>query len=317
MNKRSLLLIATLVLAACAKETTQTTATTGTSTTTAATTTHAASLPNELKEGLQTPESVFYDVEQDLYFVSNINGSPTAADNNGYLSRLNPDTLQGELKFIEGGHAIDGKNVATLNAPKGLAVVGDTLYVADLTTVRRFDRKTGLPKGEVKIPGSTFLNDLATDGKVVYVSDSGLKAGAGGNFDPTGTDAIWEISGDKAKKIASGKDLNRPNGLTVVDGHLWAVSFGANELYEVGKGKKTNVVKIPKGSLDGLVHLTDGTFLVSSWESNSVFRGAATGPFTEVIKNVPSPADIDYDNKRKRVLVPHFMENRITIHHLE
>jgi len=317
MNKRSLLLIATLVLAACAKETTQTTATTGTSTTTAATTTHAASLPNELKEGLQTPESVFYDVEQDLYFVSNINGSPTAADNNGYLSRLNPDTLQGELKFIEGGHAIDGKNVATLNAPKGLAVVGDTLYVADLTTVRRFDRKTGLPKGEVKIPGSTFLNDLATDGKVVYVSDSGLKAGAGGNFDPTGTDAIWEISGDKAKKIASGKDLNRPNGLTVVDGHLWAVSFGANELYEVGKGKKTNVVKIPKGSLDGLVHLTDGTFLVSSWESNSVFRGAATGQFTEVIKNVPSPADIDYDNKRKRVLVPHFMENRITIHHLE
>jgi hypothetical protein len=317
MNKRSLLLIATLFLAACAKETTQTTTPTGTPTTTAATTTHAASLPSELKEGLQTPESVLYDADQDVYFVSNINGSPTAADNNGYISRLNPDTLQGDLKFIEGGHAIDGKNVATLNAPKGLAVMGDTLYVADLTTVRRFDRKTGLPKGEVKIPGSTFLNDLASDGEVVYVSDSGMKAGAGGNLDPTGTDAIWAISGDNVKKIASGKDLNRPNGLSVGNGHLWAVSFGANELYEIDKGKKTNVVKIPKGSLDGLVRLSDGTFLVSSWESNSVFRGAATGPFTEVIKNVTSPADIDYDNKRKRVLVPHFTENRITIHPLE
>ena len=47
-----------------------------------------------------------------------------------------------------------------------------TLYVADLDTVRMFDAKTGAAKGEVKIPGATFLNDIATDGKVVYVSDS-------------------------------------------------------------------------------------------------------------------------------------------------
>src|SRR5439155_21962009 len=113
------------------------------------------------------------------------------------------------------------------------------LHVADLTVVRKFDDKTGAPKGEIAIPGSTFLNDLASDGKSVYVSDTGMKAGAGGNFEPTGTDAVWQITADKPTKLASGKDLNRPNGLDVVDGKLWVVTFGSNELYQIDKGKKT------------------------------------------------------------------------------
>ena len=64
-------------------------------------------------EGFLTPESVFHDSAQDIYFVSNINGSPTAKDNNGFISRLRPDGAVENLKFIEGG-----KNGVTLNAPK-------------------------------------------------------------------------------------------------------------------------------------------------------------------------------------------------------
>lgn len=313
MNKRSVLLMGMVLIAACAKESTQnTTATDSTTQTVEATTAGTSSQSMELKDGLQTPESVLYDADQDVYFISNINGQPLAADNNGYISRVNAESMQIEAKWIEAG-----KNDVTLNAPKGLAIAGDDLYVSDITSVRTFDRKTGAPKGEIKVPGSTFLNDLATDGKVVYVSDSGLKAGAGGNFDPTGTDAVWQISGKKATKIASGKDLNRPNGLEVVDGKLWAVSFGAKELYQLDKGKKTNVATLPKGSLDGLGHLSDGTFLVTSWESNSIYRGPQAGPFTAVIENVNAPADIGYDTKRKRLLVPHFMESRVTIHPLQ
>jgi hypothetical protein len=179
--------------------------------------------------------------------------------------------------------------------------------------VRKFDRKTGKPKGEVAIPGSTFLNDLASDGKAVYVSDTGMKAGANG-FEPTGTDAIWKITADKPQKIASGSELNRPNGVEVVDGKVWVVSFGANELYQIDKGKKTNVTKLPKGSLDGLVHLGDGSFLVSSWDGKAVYRGKPGGNFATVVSNVDSPADIGYDAKRHRLLVPHFTENVVTIH---
>src|SRR5262249_13376468 len=104
--------------------------------------------------GLATPESVLYDDTTDTYLVSNINGQPVAADNNGFITQLSPDGAVKTLKWIEAG-----KNGVKLNAPKGLTFAGDLLYVADLDTVRMFDRKTGEPKGEVKVPGATFLND--------------------------------------------------------------------------------------------------------------------------------------------------------------
>src|SRR2546426_6734142 len=44
-------------------------------------------------EGFLTPESVLHDTVQDIYFVSNINGSPTAKDNNGFISRVKPDEI--------------------------------------------------------------------------------------------------------------------------------------------------------------------------------------------------------------------------------
>jgi len=267
---------------------------------------------DQITQDLQTPESVLYDADQDVYFISNINGKPTAVDDNGYISRVNAETLQGEMKWVEGGKA----NV-TLNAPKGLAILGDTLYVCDLTVVRKFDRKTGAPKGEVAIPGATFMNDAASDGKSVYVSDSGLKAGAGGNFEPTGTDAVWQITADKPKQIAKGKDLKAPNGVEIADGKVWVVTFGASELYQIDQGKKTNVTTLPKGSLDGLVHLADGSFLVSSWDAKAVYRGKPGAAFTAVIENVNSPADIGYDTKRKRVLIPHFMDSIVTVHPLQ
>lgn len=308
MLKRAVLLIA---LVACQKEPTAPAPpmkagsppmpmTTGTTST---------AQPTSISQDLQTPESVLYDPEQDVYFISNINGQPLAVDDNGYISRVDAESLKVDAKWIDGA-----KTDVTLNAPKGMAIVGDTLYVTDITVVRKFDRKTGAPKGEILIPGSSFLNDAASDGISVYVTDSGLKAGAGGNLEPTGTDAIWKITDLKAEKIARGKDLKEPNGVDFADGKLWVVSFGANELYEVEKGQKSQLTRLPKGSLDGLVHLPDGTFLVSSWEGKAVYRGKPGGAFKAVVENVNAPADIGYDSKRKRLLIPHFMDNVVSVH---
>ena len=135
--------------------------------------------------GLSTPESVFYDADADRYLVSNINGKPDGKDNNGFISVLSPDGTTTTPKWIEGG-----KEKVKLDAPKGMGVANGVLYVADISVVRMFDAKTGAPKGDVAIPGATFLNDIATgpDGKV-YVSDTGVKVTAKG-FEPTGTDAV-------------------------------------------------------------------------------------------------------------------------------
>ena len=88
--------------------------------------------------GFKTPESVRYDSAGDVFYVSNINGSPVAKDNNGFISRMKPDGTIDSLELIAGG-----RNGVTLNAPKGLALIGDTLWVADIDAVRAFNVRTG------------------------------------------------------------------------------------------------------------------------------------------------------------------------------
>src|SRR5512132_2787922 len=75
--------------------------------------------------GFKTPESVKYDPDLDVYFVSNINGNPSQKDGNGFIARVRPDSTIDSLMFIAGG-----RNGVTLNGPKGMAIAGDTLVVA-------------------------------------------------------------------------------------------------------------------------------------------------------------------------------------------
>ena len=272
----------------------------------------AAPVPAVKYTGLSTPESVLYDADNDRYLVSNINGKPLDKDNNGFISVLSPDGQITTLKWIEAG-----KNKVKLDAPKGLALAKGVLYVADITVVRMFDAKTGAPKGDVPIAGSTFLNDLASsaDGKV-YVSDSGLKAGPDG-LAPTGTDAVFVIEKGKAKAIAKSPELGGPNGLLATDNGVIVVTFGSGEVYRLDdKGKKQDVSKLPAGGLDGVVPLGD-SLLVSSWQASAIFRGKLGGTFEVVLSDQKSPADIGYDTKRARVLVPHFMEDTVEAYDLK
>ena len=262
--------------------------------------------------GFSTPESVLYDADADRYLVSNINGKPGDVDNNGFISVLSPDGGVTTLKWIEGGKKVK------LSAPKGMGIAKGVLYVADITAVRMFDVKTGAPKGDVAIPGATFLNDIATsaDGSKVYVSDTGIKFGEKGP-EATGSEAVWVIEKGKAKAIAKGKDLGGANGVAVVDNGIVVVGFGSGEVYRLDdKGKKQDASKTPKGMLDGVVSLGD-SLLVSSWDGAAVYKGKLGGTFDAVLTDQKSPADIGYDTKRNRVLIPHFTEDTVEAYDLK
>jgi sugar lactone lactonase YvrE len=169
----------------------------------------------------------------------------------------------------------------------------------------------------VAIEGATFLNDIAVSGDRVFVSDSGLKGGAKG-FEPSGTDAVYELKKGKAVALAKGDELGRPNGLCVEKGTVHVVTFGSGEHYTLDKaGKKTGAIKPPRGALDGLIDLGKGEHLVSSWEGQAVYRLDAKGNATEVLSGLKSPADIGWDSKRKRVLVPRFEESRVEVYELK
>lgn len=262
--------------------------------------------------GFQTPESVLYDAKADVYLVSNINGGEVDADGNGFISRVDPTGRVAQLKWIDGS-----RPGQPLHAPKGMALVEGVLYVADIDAVRMFDRETGKPTGAVAIPGATFLNDVAAapDG-TVYVTDSGLKAGKTGGLEPSGSDAIFRIDkGEaKAKPVIRDRGLGNPNGLLADDEGVWVVSFGTGQIYRVSReGRKEAGENLPTGQLDGIVRLSDGSMLVSSWEGNSLLRGFPGAGFLANVTGVTSPADLGWDPGRKRVLIPLFTRDSLEI----
>ncbi|MBI2404449.1 MAG: SMP-30/gluconolactonase/LRE family protein [Gemmatimonadetes bacterium] len=261
--------------------------------------------------GFQTPESVLYDEVGDVYVVSNINGSPLEKDDNGFLSRVSPDGAVLALKWIDGATAD-----VTLHAPKGLGIKGDTLFVADIDAVRLFHRTTGAPLGAREIAGARFLNDIAVgpDGSV-YLTDSGLQAGPQG-FAPSGTDALYRFDASgRAVAVARDTSLGRPNGVYADSTGVVVVSIGSGEVYQLdpASGARTALPKPPAGSLDGVVRLADGSLLVSSWDARAVYRRAPGGTWTVAVDSVEAPADIGYDSKRDRVLIPLFTANEVRI----
>lgn len=63
--------------------------------------------------------------------------------------------------------------------------------------------------------------------------------------------------------------------------------------------------------MDGIVEDGNGGFFVSSWESSSVYRVGRDGMSSVVKAELKAPADIGFDAGRKRLLVPHFMDNTV------
>src|SRR5690348_9007260 len=264
-------------------------------------------------EGFLSPESVLHDSAQDIYFVSNINGSPTAKDNNGFISRVKPDGAVENLKFIEGGH-----NGVTLNGPKGMALAGDTLWVADIDAVRAFNARTGVPVDSVSLTklGAVFLNDVVVaPSGALYITDTGIRFDDVGNVLHPGPDRIFRIGVDRQVTVAvRGDTLGRPNGIAVdVAGKRFiVVEFGGRAVLSWKPGDKApSVIARGPGGFDG-VEIVGSRILVSSWNDSTV-SAYETGQEVRLITGVPSPADIGFDAKRRRVLVPILTGNRVEV----
>lgn len=267
----------------------------------------AASGPSKI-EGFQAPESIKYDGELDIWYVSNINGTPVAKDGNGYLSRLKGDGTVDSLKWI-----VSGTNGVTLDGPKGLALQGDTLWVADITNVRGFNRRTGAPVASIAVKGAKFLNDVAVGPDGLYVTDTGFEGSAKG-IEHTGPDRIYRIAPNRSVSVALDSDsLSGPNGIAWDAGQsrFIVVPFAGNVIRAWKPGSKTTeALGTTKGQLDGVELLGDNSFLVTSWADSSLFV-FASGTVTPVATGLPSPADIGVDTKRGRVAIPLLLENRV------
>jgi sugar lactone lactonase YvrE len=146
----------------------------------------------------------------------------------------------------------------------------------------------------------------------VYATDSGLKP----DFSPSGTDTVYKISGGVATALAKAPQVKGPNGVAVrSNGKIVVVSFNpTGEIYTLGAGGQVEAVRnAPKGQLDGVVVLANGALLISSWAASAVYEITAAGRASVAVPNVKAPADIGYDGRRRRVLIPLFQDNIVVI----
>jgi hypothetical protein len=240
---------------------------------------------------------VLYDHHRNILFVSCINGAPTEKNGKGYISILHPDGNIKALKWVTG-----------LNAPKGMSIWGNNLYVTDIDQLVVINIEKAKISEKIQVEGASFLNDVAVgnDGKV-YFSDSN-------------TGIIWIYNKGKVKQWIT-EGLSRPNGLYIEDDRVLLTSSGSQDLKIINKVSgvfETVVTGI--GSGDGVEFIgKKGHYLTSSW-SGEIFLIFPDFNKVSLLKTSDqkiNSADIGFNINAQIVYVPTFFDNRVVAYKLE
>lgn len=242
---------------------------------------------------LPVPESVFYSAKNKILYVALIDGKPGEKDGKGGIAKV----------------GLDGKIVAKdwitgLHAPKGMGVMGDKLYVADVTDLVEIDLKSGKILKKHPVEGSVFLNDVTIDAKGnIYVSDSSTKK-------------VHMIKDGKVSTFLEG--LNGPNGVLAVGSDLLVADAGT--LKKVSATKEISVVAEGMDkSTDGIEQVVPGEYIVSCW-AGVVYYVKSDGTKQELLNtsaDKTNSADIGYDSVKKIVYVPTFAKNGVVAYQLK
>ncbi|MBN1948712.1 MAG: SMP-30/gluconolactonase/LRE family protein [Candidatus Cloacimonetes bacterium] len=252
----------------------------------------------ETQAKLIVPESVIRDPVTGYFLVSNINGSSSAVDGNGFISRLN-----------ESGEIVNLKWVKGLNAPKGMAIHERILYVTDITRLISIDLDKGKIIKQYEVPGSRFLNDVVTDDLGnVYISDSSPDSRI-----------IYRLHSGKIEKWLESERLNRPNGLFFADNILYIGSSGDGKIKTVDLQEKEVKILANIGlNIDGLFQDRLGNIFTSNWSGiiSCTLPSGKTVKLLDTTEESINTADIGYWQERDILLIPTFFGNTIAAYQI-
>lgn len=191
-------------------------------------------------EGFEAPEGAAL-APDGTYFISNISGDAVAKDGNGFISKLGTDGTVLMMRWADG-----------LDAPKGMTVAGETLYVADIDQVVTFDALRGTRLGAIPIEGAQFLNDMTVWNGEVLVSDSG-------------TGSIHRLTPDGPALLGASADWGGINGLLGDGDRLLMTTMGEGKLIALRSADSEEVIASGMIEADGVGLVPGGGYLVSSW----------------------------------------------------
>ena len=239
---------------------------------------------------LNTPESVLYT--KDVLYVSLIDGQPWGADGKGGIGKLDSN-----------GKIVNATWVTGLNAPKGMGLLKDKLYVADISEVVVVNTTTGKVDAKIPVEGSQGLNDITIDNKgMVYVSDSKL-----------GT--VYQILKGKATLYLS--DLKGVNGLKAVDKELYVLV--GEGVKKVSANKKVIDIAPTEVGGDGIEPVGNGDYIISCWPGLIYYldKDNKRETLLDTREQKRNTADIGYDEKNRILYVPTFFKNSVVAYRLK
>lgn len=237
-------------------------------------------------------ESTLYDESQKQIFVSCGNTPADAKDNDGFIALLNPDGAVKTLKWVTG-----------FDAPKGMALLDGKLYVADIDAIKIIDTAKATIEKTIPVTGAVFLNDVATDGKQIYFSDSR-------------TGKIYQLGTDGTYKAVVESNSEGVNGLACSGGQLYALDKSGLKRYDTQAFTATLVNSEVTGG-DGLIVLNDSTFIASRW-GGEIFlvKGDKASKLLDTQAEKSNTADIGYIPEQKLVIVPTFTKHGVAAYTL-
>jgi hypothetical protein len=238
---------------------------------------------------LAVPESVLFD--KTILYVSLIDGQPWDVDGKGGIAKLD---LNGKI--------LNATWTIGLNAPKGMGIWDNKLFVADVTEVVVISTATGKIESKIPVEGATGLNDITIDNKgVVYVSDSKLGK-------------VHQIKKGKAELYLS--DLKGVNGLKAVDNDLYLLT--ANDVFKVGSDKKLNSVAVTEIGGDGIEPVGNGDYVISCWPGLVYYMDKDKKLTTLLDSRAQkrNTADIGYNANERIVYVPTFFKKSVVAYKL-
>lgn len=243
---------------------------------------------------LKVPESVMYDKASQILYVSNINGKPTEKNHMGFISKISLDGKVDTLEWVGG-----------LNAPKGMGIKGNVLYVTDIDRVHAIDKNKGDIIKTYDVSGAKFLNDIAIDAEGnVYITDMVAKK-------------VLILKNNEVNTWIDLKDYVKPNGLFMEDPDLLVGT--ADGLLRIDLQTKGIKMEIPhKGGIDGLKKVEKGKYIVSDWKGKTQLIENGKDPMVllDTTNDKINAADLEYISDKKLVLIPTFFDNRVVAYTL-
>jgi len=252
----------------------------------------------ETDRSFRMPESVVYDPERRVAYVSNYDG----------FTRSGPEGLQFISTVGLDGVVKDPEWASGLRNPTGMAVWKRTLYVVERGGLVEIDTGSGEVRERRAIPGARFPNDVAVDKRGrLYISDSARSV-------------IYRFADGRFEEWLAGGDIQDPNGL-VVDGDRLIVGANGDQslkAVDLKTQEVTRIARLGSGVIDGLSLDRNGNYLVSHWQGR-IYRVTPRGEVTRLLDTSvvgAYSADFGYAPEERLILIPTFYGDRVSAYRI-